>query len=207
MLSWCNLLGMPPLESHDVGSVGRSAFGGSITSVNGFRISALVGNASMYSFPPPPPPARPRGTARPPAPTTNMPAPPALSLSMSRRDIRILSSRSMTSPWVFTCGSATVGVTALGNGGGAAPQLECVPAVGTRSVGEYVQFARVVPAGHRGKEWSGVQRPAKRCHPDHLSVRVCVCRRTHRVSDVRWIARACNKNVVRVTEIRPLLAG
>src|SRR4051812_39696288 len=90
---------MPPGESHVLGLVGRSAVGTFSSSVNGLRISGLVGNASMYSLPPPvPPPARPRGTAKPLAVSANMPAPPALSLSMSRRDRRILSNRSIFPP-------------------------------------------------------------------------------------------------------------
>src|SRR3954462_11098430 len=73
-------------------SAGRLASGITSSSVNGYRISGLVGNASRYRLPPPPPPPapNPRGTANPDAVNANMPAPPALSLSMSLRVTRLL---------------------------------------------------------------------------------------------------------------------
>src|SRR6185437_11619959 len=90
----------PPGESHVAVSVGRSALGMLSGSLNGLRMSGLVGNASMYSEPPPPPPPEPKplGTASPPAPSTNMPAPPAPNLSMSLRVSRTLSALDILHP-------------------------------------------------------------------------------------------------------------
>src|SRR5215218_7462995 len=70
-----------------VGLVVPSGVGGSSRSVNGLRMSGLVGNASRYTEPDPEAP-KPRGTASPDALSMNSPAPPALSFNMSRRVTR-----------------------------------------------------------------------------------------------------------------------
>src|SRR3954451_5392012 len=63
-------------------SAGRSACGIFSGSENGVRISGLVGDASRERLAPLVLPAKPLGTAKPEAVRANMPAPPALSLSM-----------------------------------------------------------------------------------------------------------------------------